>query len=324
MNLDRDLRDALRPLRGDAVEDARAVLARLDGSSGPGAPRGPFGLPIAVVVLAVLALGVVVGVAVGRAFGGDGGRSEVVEPPPPGPATPPDDSPKEPPPKDPPPKDPRPKELPPMDEQGILLMAFGKVSIEEPKKPTETVAPGGWRVPMGTLFETGESLAGLYVYDSRAAIRLGKQTVAAVERDRIALRGGRLWLSTLGEPVAQRIETEAVVVLSHGAELVVDHAADGVAVIVLDGGATVRAAGGDARHLASMQRCTIDRTGMIGEVKPVPFAGEYVGWMAPMILQQQDDRELYSWLDELVAAYVEGSYRDAAATVLRRFEARAV
>lgn len=211
-----------------------------------------------------------------------------------------------------------------MDEQGILLMAFGKVSIEEPKKPTETVAPGGWRVPMGTLFETGESLAGLYVYDSRAAIRLGKQTVAAVERDRIALRGGRLWLSTLGEPVAQRIETEAVVVLSHGAELVVDHAADGVAVIVLDGGATVRAAGGDARHLASMQRCTIDRTGMIGEVKPVPFAGEYVGWMAPMILQQQDDRELYSWLDELVAAYVEGSYRDAAATVLRRFEARAV
>lgn len=53
-------------------------------------------------------------------------------------------------------------------------------------------------------------------------------------------------------------------------------------------------------------------------------AGSLTGWMAPMVLQQTDERELRQRLDAMTKAYVEGVHRDAAALELRRLGVHAV
>ncbi|MCR9246551.1 MAG: hypothetical protein NXI31_16075 [bacterium] len=333
MNLDRDLRDALRPLRGDPVEDARAVLAELDDGLPPATvepPKGLRGLPIAAALLGVLALGIVVGLASGSAF--DGEQQNVVdEPEKGGDPNETDENPddknsddgnpedREDDPSKPDEKKKKPWPPPPPSSSSLLLMAFGEMTVNEPKLQREALKPGSWYVKSGTLFETGNSLAGIFVQGTGSAVRLAQQTVAAVEMDRIDVREGIVWMSTLGEPVSVRIEAELATVLSEKAEVMVERQNNGVVVISFGGDVTVRASAGESRRLGELSRCEIDSTGVIRGVEPVEFPPAVTGWMVPMVINQTDDRELRHNVEWLVEAYVEGTNREAAVRELRRY-----
>ncbi|MCA8973637.1 MAG: hypothetical protein KDC98_02900 [Planctomycetes bacterium] len=313
MNLDRDLRDALRPLDGDPIADAERVLAALPG--GTGGPSGPArGLPqwFWWGLGAVLAVGLAAGYLLGR-VGGSAAPA----------AAPADDKPAvdEPEAADPgkkPPPDPM------AADPHLLLMAFGPIAIEEPKMARHVVEPNQYRIELGTTFDTGDSMAGLYVYGNDARVRLATNTVATIDFDRMVLREGLLWVSTVNSPAAMVLEAELAAVQFEAAVLQIDRRPTGVEVTVLEGAATVRARGAGARRLNAMQAMTVDATGTPGEVVEVPFAGTATAWMTPMVLQQTDESELEARIHEMVDAFIAGEHRDAAEIELSRFGSRSV
>lgn len=307
MNLDRDLRDALEPFGSDPVADARRVLAALPDGAPVGGGPAPKGLPLLAwwLLAGALTIGLAAGYLLGRA-------TETPVPASPGhpkenPAENPTENPKD------KPKDPR------EDMQGsLMLMAFGEVTVNEPKQSREVLAPNQYYVAIGTIFETAESMAGIYIFANDARVRLAQETVATVDVDRVALRGGRVWISNITRPAPLRIEAELATIQADAAVMQVERYGNGVTVIVLDGSATVRASGGGTRRVDAGKQLQIDAQGTAAAVVDAPFFGMVTSWMTHMVLQQQDETELRARIDQMTNAFIEGTHRDAAAKELRR------
>lgn len=319
MSLDRDLRDALQPLAGDPVADAARVLAALPPMGpgvGPGSgprpdrhtPRGGKPFPWWW-VSGALVLGMLLGYAIAQLHSPEPPRSM-------GPAK------KEPEAG----KDPwqSTSTMPPAMGEVLDVMAFGKIDVVEPGKERQTLRAGDWRADLGAEFATGDGMAGIYVYGTDARVRLDRVTVAAIDVDDVALAQGRLWLSTIERPHTLRVDLGIAVVQADAVEVVAERDDDAVSLAVLDGRLSVRTKGGEARKVEAGTRITVDARAGIGKAEAIPFAGSLTGWMAPMVLQQQDETELRQRLDAMTSAYLAGTYRDEAALELRRLGARAV
>ena len=314
MSLDRDLRDALQPLAGDPIADAMRVLAALPPAGplppDPAPPRAPLPWWL---LLAGVALGAVLGLAAARWFG-------EAPPLPPQPVQPPD--PTVVPPKPDAPSTLREKEQPSEYADQLQIMAFGELSIDEPGVGRQLLAPGGYMAAVGTLFDTGPSMAGIYAYANDVRVRLDRATLAMVQPDLVTLQRGRLWLSNVTRPAALVVRADRVDVDVTAAVLMLEARSSGLWACCLEGEALVRPLGGTAFRLPAQQQVEIDRRTGRGELQKVAFAGTLTSWMTRMILQQTDDAELYGRIAQMLDAYLEGAYRDAAAIELRRLGAR--
>lgn len=324
MSLDRDLRDALQPLAGDPIADAMRVLAALPPAGplppDPAPPRAPLPWWL---LLAGVALGAVLGLAGANWFGG---APPATSPPPqpaqpPQPAPPPDPAVAKPKP-DAPPKS-RENERPSEYADQLQIMAFGELSIDEPGVGRQVLAPGGYMAAVGTLFDTGPSMAGIYAYANDVRVRLDRATLALVQPDLVTLQRGRLWLSNATRPAALVVRADRVDVDVTAAVLMLEARSSGLWACCLEGEALVRPLGGTAFRLPAQQQVEIDRRTGRGELQKVAFAGTLTSWMTRMILQQTDDTELYGRIAQLLDAYLEGTHREAAAIELRRLGARA-
>lgn len=124
----------------------------------PAPPRAP--MPWWSLLVGV-ALGVVLGLAGASWFGG----APAAKSPPPQPAQPvqpPDPAVAQPKPDV--PQKPRENERPSEWTDQLQIMAFGELSIDEPGVGRQVLAPGGYMTAVGTLFDTGPSMAGIYAY----------------------------------------------------------------------------------------------------------------------------------------------------------------
>ena len=323
MSLDRDLRDALQPLAGDPIADAMRVLAALPPAGplppDPAPPRAPMPWWL---LLAGVVFGVVLGLAGASWFAG----APVATSPPPPPAQPEQPVQRSDPamaqPKPDAPRKPRENERPSEWADQLQIMAFGEVSIDEPGVGRQLLAPGGYMAAVGTLFDTGPSMAGVYTYANDVRVRLDRATLALVQPDLVTLQRGRLWLSNATRPAALVVRADRVDVDVTAAVLMLEVRNSGLWACCLEGDALMRPLGGTAFRLQAQQQVEIDRRTGRGEVQKVAFAGTLTSWMTRMILQQTDDTELYGRIAQMVDAYLEGSYRDAAAIELRRLGAR--
>jgi hypothetical protein len=346
MSLDRDLHDALQPLAGDPVADAMAVLAALpplvplpraplpqaplpqaplppDG--GPEAPPSPpaprprhrnpriptgRGLPPQVFwwLAGALALGLALGVGLTMALGGNPAPN-AIEPPT-----------KDAPPDVPPPVVPDVKKPQPMasEQLDLMLMAFGDLAVDEPGKGRQKLAPGPYTVLLGSLFETGDSLAGIYVYQNDLRVRLDRGTAAIVEPEMVTLVRGRLWFSNLARPADVRVRTDFGDVQADAASVVLERRESSLWVACLEGQLAVQNGAGAKLRLQAGQQVELLRNGPVAEVQKIPFAGSVTSWMTRMILLQQDDTELRNRIAEMRDAFLQEPYRDAAELELRR------
>ena len=323
MSLDRDLRDALQPLAGDPVADAMAVLAKLpplppaspDGPVPPQVPRlrerrprAPTGegapRPFWWWLVSAAALGLACGIALTIALGGN------AAPTPSGPAK--EDVPT--------PVAPDVKKPQPMpDEQlDLMLMAFGDLSVDEPGKGRQALKAGPYTVLPGTLFETGESLAGIYIYQNDLRVRLDRATAAIVEPELVTLVRGRMWWSNLARPAAIAVRTDFGDVQADAASVVLERREGSLWVACLEGELAVVPGAGSKLRLDAGQQVELRRAGPVTEVQEIPFAGSVTSWMTRMILLQQDDTELRYRIAEMRDAFLAGTHRDAAEQELRR------
>lgn len=323
MSLDRDLRDALQPLAGDPVADAMAVLAKLpplppaspDGPVPPLAPRSRERRPRAPAgegaprpfwwwLVGAAALGLACGIALTIVLGGG------AAPTPSGPAK--EDVPT--------PVAPDVKKPQPMpDEQlDLMLMAFGDLSVDEPGKGRQALKAGPYTVLPGTLFETGESLAGIYIYQNDLRVRLDRATAAIVEPELVTLVRGRMWWSNHARPAAIAVRTDFGDVQADAASVVLERREGSLWVACLEGELAVVPGAGSKLRLDAGQQVELRRAGPVTEVQEIPFAGSVTSWMTRMILLQQDDTELRYRIAEMRDAFLAGTHRDAAELELRR------
>lgn len=331
MSLDRDLRDALQPMAGDPVADAMAVLGKLpplppppppaspDGPVSPKVPRSRERRPRAPSgegvprpywwwLVGAVALGLACGIALTVILGGGAA---------PTPSGPPSGPPKG---EVPTPVAPDVKKPQPMpDEQlDLMLMAFGDLSVDEPGKGRQALKAGPYTVLPGTLFETGESLAGIYVYQNDLRVRLDRATAAVVEPELVTLVRGRMWWSNHARPAAIAVRTDFGDIQGDAASVVLERREVSLWVACLEGELTVVPGAGSRLRLDAGQQVELRRGGPVTEVQQIPFAGSVTSWMTRMILLQQDDTELRYRIAEMRDAFLAGTHRDAAEQELRR------
>lgn len=308
-NLDRDLRDALAPLGGDPVADARRVLAALPPVPPPSQGRPDRGLPpIAWWLLgAGLALGLLGGLGLGAAL--DRGAT---------PAAPGDPTPQVP---EPPPKQ------PPDPWQGrehlLYLMAFGPVQVDEPGVGRQDLEPAAYEVAVGTLVRTNdESRVGVHVMATDARIRLDCASEARITPGEVELIRGRVWIDAGARAAETRVRTALATTIVAQAQAMVTRQGEGLAVVGMQRPVVVRSSRGETVQIPPGSEVALDPDRGFGPVQPVPFLGTATSWMTEMILLQQDDTELRSRVREMVQAYEAGEHRAAAEREIRKLGTR--
>lgn len=316
MNLDRDLRDALRPLGGDPIADAARVLAALPPGppAGPptGAPQAPRGPARPWLPWTLLAVGSLGGFALGRAFAP--ADPAAVAPPvtTPNLPVPTQGQPIQPPeqPKDPPDK-------PAIDvgfvgaaSDHLTVMAFGELAVDEPKSGHQELDPGSWMTELGTRFTT-QGQAGIYVNANDVRIRLDVATTARVDVDRIDFEAGRLWVDTGQRQARVQVGFGDAKLVFVDAAGIVTRDPTGVHVTGLSGTIEIDTPSDRAR-VAAHERLTIAADGGVGPRTKVPFLPTATSWMTTMIASGLDQRELDDRVQTVFAAYEQGEFRAAA------------
>lgn len=312
MNLDRDLRDALQPLAGDPVAAAARVLGALGARRRRRAPPRPL---VWWLVGAAFACGLGAG-WVWRALL-TGAAAPLPHEAAPGDARPG-------------PAAVEPRATKPQDEAAakgemagfVQFVAVDRLEIDEPGDGVQDLEPGVYRARVGTKFTTRNGVVSAFAFANEARLRLDAGTVATFEPDTVTLTAGRLWFSDRTRPALAHVRTDLAVVEVRAATALVERRGDTLWVCSLGGPVTVTGAGGPVR-LTAMQQVEVARGGA-GPVTKVPFAGALTGWMVPLLLLETDNDELQQRGAEMVAAWVDGTHRDAAAIELRRLGATVV
>ncbi|MGE3174548.1 MAG: hypothetical protein AB7O97_18095 [Planctomycetota bacterium] len=330
MNVDRDLPDALRPLRGDPVADAARVLAALPPGPPAGAPRDPGGRPW--LPWALLGLGLLAGGAVGYALGGGAAApAESTERPDARPPEPSEQPAKEPEPTKEPDKEKEPDKQPqpvPFERaemrEMLYVMAFGPIDVDEPGFGAQGLARGEWRTKLGSQFRTGPSQAGVYVYANDARMRIDRETAVRIAADRVQLEFGRAWVDTGDMSATLRVECDGVTAALEtpsGAQFT--RGPSGVQVLALRGKVSVRA-DGTALLLKEHQSVFVDADMGAQPVEDVAFTAPATSWMTDMIVAGTDPNELRTRVERVIAAYEDGAHRDAARREILKLGARCV
>jgi len=321
---DRDLRDALQPLAGDAMATATRVLAALPAPRPPLPPLGWWLLG------GGLLLGFLGGFLLAPA-GQPAAAPTQVQPP--KSDAPQKDQPevdkkpevdkehKDPPPKD-PTKDPSPSMM--MERDTLLLMAFGSLGVDEPGKEHEELKPGQWYVQAGTAITTDQGTAGILAPVNDLVLRLDVASKATVSPTEVALEHGRLFVNTGSRKIAVRIDAKVATVQAEAGCCLVTRQEQGVAVLAVRGQITVRTARSETARLDPRQQVWIDPDRGMTAIQQVPFLPAATSWMTEMILLQNDWTELQERIQDLVQAFQDGAYREPAARELRKLGARAV
>lgn len=339
MNLDRDLRDALRPLAADPISDAARVLGALPAATG--SPRGTRApeperrwLP-----WTTLAAGLLIGALSGTWLAGEDERDPLALPRggpggaqpgtgndpvaglgtgarEPGARTDPAKDPANDPPAG-PAKGLRPAE--PMrwpeteDERKRFLeiMAFGPIDIDEPLEGRQHIAEGRYYTHVGTQFRTGTSQVGVYAIANDARMRLDEETSARLRPDEIDLESGRMWVHCGENHVTLRVDTGIAKVFVEAGAAMFRRSPSGLEVTALGGRLVVRTEAQTVR-LEPRERVFVDAEQGVREREPLRFAGAETSWMTNMILMGADQTEMHERVQRMVAAYEEGEFRDEA------------
>jgi hypothetical protein len=313
VNLDRDLRDALRPLAGDPVADAARVLAALP-------PQHPW-LP-----WTLLGLGLALGAgsyAVLSRLGAPAAISASEDPKP-------SDAPK--------PKD-GPKEAAPAepvarsndrspgmgmereDPSMLLVMAFGELDLDEPGEGKQHLAAGEHRVRVDSSFATKDALAGIYAFANDAALRLDRQTIARCAPEEVQLEEGMVWVASGIRGGTIRIELGDAKAVLHAGKVLCSRAPTGASVLALAGKVEVLTPTRGTLTIGAHERVAID-VGGPHPVEKVAFVGSVTSWMTPMIEMSSDPEEIVERIDEMVDAFEQGDHQEEAARELMKLGPR--
>lgn len=300
-SLDRDLRDALETLAGDPIADARRVLAGLP----PAGPRpGPKRVPP--IGWWMLGAGLVLGIGAGMLLMRPGKTSL--------PTSPPKETPKEDLPKDKPPA----PTWPMPESNGILLMAFAPMAVDEPGTGFQEIEPRQYQLTDGTTFVTRDGPAGLYVPANDVRLRLDAMTRARVQQADVAFDQGRMWVDCGGRKTDLKVDAGLAVAKVEGGSCMFVRDGKGVAVIGITGNVSLRTPQGEAARLEAGQEVWIDPDRGMTRIQQVPFLGTATSWMTRMILTEQDDTELRARVKDMVAAYEDGAHREEAEREVRK------
>lgn len=310
--LDRDLRDALETLAGDPIADARRVLAALP--PGPVTPPPPRGLPPA--GWWMLGGGLVLGLGAGMLLMRLGVAPAPADQPPAierqDDKAPVDD-------KKPEPKKPdQPRTWPMPESEGVLLMAFAPMSIDEPGSGVQQLEPMQYQVADGTTFTTREGTAGLYMMANDVRLRLDAMTEARVEPTSVTFGHGRIWLDCGGRNTDLEVRSALAVATVEGGSCMFAGDDKGMAVIAVSGNVSLRTEQGEATRIEARYQVWIDKDRGMTRIQQVPFLGTATSWMTRMILAEQDDTELRARVKDMVLAYEDGARRAEAEREIRK------
>lgn len=322
-SLDRDLREALEQLAGDPIADAQLVLESLPP---PGPAPEPPGRGLPPLGWWMLGAGLLLGFGAG-ALMAPGGTAAL----PPAGLTPPKvESPKQDKPDDnkPKPDDNKQPDKPPpgwpMESEGIAMMAFAPMAIDEPGAGHQEIEARPYRVADGTTFITRNGPAGLYIVQNDVRVRLDVMTRARVQASEVQLEQGRAWIDSGTRLTEIKITTDLVASRLESGSATFTREANGVAVIAVTGTVSMRTPQGEAARLDPRQQAWVDAERGISSITQVPFLGTATSWMTRMILQEQDDTELRTRVKEMVAAYEDGAHRQAAEREIRKLGSHCV
>jgi hypothetical protein len=321
-SIDRDLREALEQLAGDPIADAQRVLAALPP---PGPAPEPPGRGLPPLGWWMLGAGLLLGFGAG-ALMAPGAATALpparLDPPKvesPKPDKPDDNKPK--------PDDKKPDKPPPnwpMESEGIAMMAFAPMAIDEPGVGVQEIEARPYRVADGTTFITRNGPAGLYIVQNDVRVRLDVMTRARVQASEVRLEQGRAWIDSGTRLTEIKIATDLVTSRLEGGCATLTREANGVAVVAVTGTVSMRTPQGEAARLEPRQQAWVDAERGISSITQVPFLGTATSWMTRMILQEQDDTELRQRVKDMVAAYEDGAYRQAAEREIRKLGSHCV
>lgn len=324
MNLDRDLRDALRPLAGDPVADAARVLAALP-PAGPVPPQHPW-LP-----WTLLGLGLALGAgayAVLSRLGAPATISATEDPKPAQAPKPAEAAPPGPVTQGPVTKNndrsPSPGVASGMERENasmLLVMAFGELDVDEPVEGKQHLAPGDYRVRVDSSFATKDALAGIYAYANDAALRLDRQTIARCSPEEVQLEEGRVWIASGMRGGTIRIELGDAKAVLHAGKVMCSREPTGSSILALAGKVEVLTPQRGTLTLAAHERLAIDVRGP-QPVEKVAFLGGVTSWMTPMIEMSSDPEEIAERVDEMLDAFEQGDHREEAARELMKLGPR--
>jgi hypothetical protein len=330
VNLDRDLRDALRPLAGDPVADAARVLAALPSTGPPaGPPAGPATPPHPWLPWTLLGLGLALGAGAYAVLSRLGAPAAISASEGPKPAEGP--KPSEASPAGPITNNDRPSGPgvpgvpdPAMARENasmLLVMAFGEIDLDEPVEGKQHLAPGEVRVRIDSSFATKDGLAGIYAYASDTALRLDQQTIARCAPDEVLLEEGRVWVASGLRGGAVRIDLGDAKAVLHSGKVMCSRAPAGSSILALAGKVDVVTPQRGTLTLGAHERLAVDVRGP-QPVEKVAFLGGVTSWMTPMIEMSSDPEELADRIDEMLDAFDQGDHREEAARELLKLGPR--
>lgn len=260
---DPDLRDALRPLAGEPLDDWLRIRAALPEEEGPRRPIWPW-------AAAAAAAGILLGVAASRLWTGPAPAREPVA----GGAP---------------------------TETARLVGAAGKVFVETDAGVQPLVV--GDRTVLDRFVETGPESIAFFVLPGKVELRLDQGSrVALLGRRSLEFAGGRVFLQVPESSGAVHVATlEGEVVANRGAVQVSAYD-DRTVVVALDGDAQFETFGGETAELDG-NRMVACVQGELEKVAPVELAWDHVAWQVEMLAGCVDRREeAYLWTLTLVDA----------------------